>query len=126
MSNYLQAVRQRELVEAERAERERRQQQGEPQVAQPETAVQSEPAAVPLNGRRRLKPPAEVEPVASEPRPPLGRLTFRREEIPALLGISLRLFERELSAKRFPRADKMIGRVGLWKLSTINEYLERE
>jgi hypothetical protein len=57
--------------------------------------------------------------------PPVERLTYRFDEVAAAIGVSRRLLERERSAGRFPTADLHIGRVPLWRISSVKDYLER-
>lgn len=53
------------------------------------------------------------------------RLTYRLEEIPAMLGISRRLLDAERAAGRFPAPDLRMGRVPLWSLATLQAWVER-
>jgi hypothetical protein len=55
--------------------------------------------------RRALERPAA---------PPVPRLAYREREIPAALGISLRLWQRAIHLGEAPQADLRIGRVKLW------------
>jgi predicted DNA-binding transcriptional regulator AlpA len=60
-------------------------------------------------------------------RPPLAqieRLTLRLDDVATTLGVSRRAIERERSAGRFPRPDLTIGRMPLWRVVTIREWLE--
>ncbi|WP_152051314.1 helix-turn-helix transcriptional regulator [Tautonia marina] len=57
-------------------------------------------------------------------RPPVERLALRLDEIAEAIGISRRTIERERSAGRFPKPDRVIGRVSLWSRSTIIKWLE--
>jgi predicted DNA-binding transcriptional regulator AlpA len=54
-----------------------------------------------------------------------GRLTWRMDELAAVLGVSRRALERERSAGRFPRPDLQIGRMPLWRPETIREWVGR-
>jgi hypothetical protein len=53
------------------------------------------------------------------------RLTWRLSEIAAALGVSKRLLEQARAAGRLPRADLRIGRVSLWKIETIRDWLSQ-
>lgn len=55
---------------------------------------------------------------------PVERLALRLEEVAAALGISRRLLERERSAGRFPRPDRIIGRMPLWSVQTVRTWVE--
>jgi hypothetical protein len=46
--------------------------------------------------------------------PPTPRMAYREREIPPLLGISLRLWQRAIHLGEAPQADIRIGRVKLW------------
>jgi hypothetical protein len=54
------------------------------------------------------------------------RLAYRLSEIAAALGVSKRLLEMERAAGRLPRADLRIGRVSLWKVETIRDWLAQQ
>ncbi len=51
------------------------------------------------------------------------RLTYRLDEVAALLGVSRRTIERERSAGRFPKPDLHIGRAPLWKRETLVRWI---
>jgi predicted DNA-binding transcriptional regulator AlpA len=59
-------------------------------------------------------------------KPTVDRFTLRFGELEAALGVSRRLLERELSAGRFPQPDVHIGRVPLWRPSTIDRWLDSQ
>jgi len=75
------------------------------------------------------RPEAAIEPVdranGRPVAPPIDRLTYRFSDVAAALGVSRRLLERELSARRFPQPDLHIGRVPLWRVETVRGWLER-
>jgi predicted DNA-binding transcriptional regulator AlpA len=52
------------------------------------------------------------------------RLTWRRAEIPAALGISERSFDRLVSSGKFPKPDRVVGRTPLWADSTVRRWAE--
>lgn len=52
------------------------------------------------------------------------RLAYRLNDLPAVLGVSRRTLERERSAGRFPRPDRIMGKMPLWSEATIREWLE--
>jgi hypothetical protein len=54
------------------------------------------------------------------------RLTYRLSEIAAALGVSKRLLEQARAAGRLPRADLRIGRVSLWKVETVRDWLSQQ
>lgn len=54
----------------------------------------------------------------------LAPLAVGMADLPALLGISRRTLERERSAGRFPRPDKIVGKRPLWRLETVRRWLE--
>jgi hypothetical protein len=66
---------------------------------------------------------AETSAAAHSPRPGVERLAFRIDEIATCLGVSRRLLEKERCAGRFPRPDKMLGRIPLWTRETLLDYL---
>lgn len=51
------------------------------------------------------------------------RLTYRLDEVAESLGVSRRTIERERAAGRFPRPDKVIGRVPLWTRETLVAWI---
>ena len=54
---------------------------------------------------------------------PVDRLALRLDEIAAALGVSRRAIERERSAGRLPKPDRTIGRMPLWRVETIRNWL---
>jgi predicted DNA-binding transcriptional regulator AlpA len=50
-------------------------------------------------------------------------LAWRLEQIAKALGISRRALERERAAGRFPKPDKVIGRMPLWRPETVKAWL---
>jgi predicted DNA-binding transcriptional regulator AlpA len=58
------------------------------------------------------------------PRPHVERLALRLDEIAEAVGISRRTIERERSAGRFPKPDRVIGKVSLWSVETIRRWVE--
>lgn len=57
-------------------------------------------------------------------KPRLERLALRLDEIAEAVGISRRTIERERSAGRFPKPDRVIGKVSLWSVETIRRWIE--
>jgi predicted DNA-binding transcriptional regulator AlpA len=53
-----------------------------------------------------------------------ARLTWRKADLAAAIGISERTIERELSAGRFPRPDLKVGKMPLWTPETIRRWVE--
>jgi predicted DNA-binding transcriptional regulator AlpA len=58
------------------------------------------------------------------PEPPVDRLALRLDEVAAAVGLSRRAIERERSAGRFPRPDRVVGRVPLWSPDTVRRWVE--
>ena len=54
------------------------------------------------------------------------RLAYRLSELAAALGVSKRLLEQARAAGRLPKADLRIGRVSLWKVETIRDWLSQQ
>jgi hypothetical protein len=64
--------------------------------------------------------------IEAKPEPsPIPRLTWRLGDISKALGISRRALERERSAGRLPKPDLTIGRMPLWRVETIQAWIER-
>jgi hypothetical protein len=56
-------------------------------------------------------------------RPRIEPLALRLDELADALGVSRRAIERERSAGRFPAADLTIGKMPLWRVETIRDWL---
>jgi len=60
--------------------------------------------------------------------PPLdalaGRLALRLDEVAATVGVSRSAIERERRAGRFPKPDRVVGRMPLWTPATFRAWLE--
>ena len=69
-----------------------------------------------------MSAPALPEPPEA-PRPAPVPLALRLDEVARAIGISRRAIERERSAGRFPKPDRQIGRMPLWRVETIRAYL---
>jgi hypothetical protein len=54
------------------------------------------------------------------------RLAYRLSEIAAALGVSKRLLEQARAAGRLPRPDLRIGRVSLWKIESVRDWLSEQ
>jgi hypothetical protein len=67
------------------------------------------------DARESTRVPAEA--------PPVGRLALRIDDIANSLGVSRRTLERERSAGRLPKPDRVVGRVPLWAVTTIQRWL---
>jgi predicted DNA-binding transcriptional regulator AlpA len=61
--------------------------------------------------------------VQDEPRL-VDRLALRLDDLAAALGVSRRAIERERSAGRLPKPDRIIGRMPLWSPETIRRWIE--
>jgi hypothetical protein len=59
-------------------------------------------------------------------RPGLEPLTVRIDQVARLLGVSRRIIERERAAGRFPAADLRVGKLPLWRVSTVRAFVESE
>ncbi len=75
------------------------------------------PEGITMNGT----PETETAPS----RPPVERLTYRLEELAEALGISRRVLERERSAGRLLKPDLRIGRMPLWSISRVKDWIAR-
>jgi hypothetical protein len=58
--------------------------------------------------------------------PPVPRLAYREREIPAALGISLRLWQRAIHLGEAPQADLRIGRVKLWSHERLAVWMTQQ
>jgi predicted DNA-binding transcriptional regulator AlpA len=67
---------------------------------------------------------AEPDTEAPTADPFAGRLTLRLNEVASALGVSRRAIERERSAGRFPRPDRTIGKMPIWSVETIRQWIE--
>jgi predicted DNA-binding transcriptional regulator AlpA len=56
--------------------------------------------------------------------PAVERLALRLDEVAAALGVSRRAVERVRAAGRFPRPDRTLGRMPLWRVETVRAWLE--
>lgn len=54
-----------------------------------------------------------------------SRLAIRIDELAEALGVSRRALERERAAGRFPPPDLKIGKMPLWRIETIRNWLMR-
>lgn len=61
----------------------------------------------------------------ADDRPRVEPLTYRFEDLAEAIGVSRRFLERELSAGRLPKPDLRLGKVPLWRVETIRNWLER-
>ncbi len=55
--------------------------------------------------------------------PPVERLAYRFGDVVRATGLSRRTLERERAAGRFPPPDRVIGRMPIWRVSTIRRWL---
>ncbi len=65
---------------------------------------------------------APPDPPAGHTLPPF-RLTIRREEAAAAIGISVRLLDQLRAGGRFPLPDAWAGRIPLWRAETVREWI---
>ena len=68
--------------------------------------------------------PATGSPAADAPASTAGRMALRLDELADALGVSRRTIERERSAGRFPRPDRLIGKMPVWSPATIRRWVE--
>jgi hypothetical protein len=61
----------------------------------------------------------------ADDRPRVERLTYRLEELADALGVSRRFVERARAAGRLPKPDLRLGKVPLWRVETIRNWLDR-
>ncbi|MGP0068624.1 MAG: helix-turn-helix transcriptional regulator [Isosphaeraceae bacterium] len=71
-------------------------------------------------------PPSPVESpkLAADPVPIRDKLVWGWDDIAALTGLSRRLLQREVSARRMPAPDVTICRRALWRPETIRRWIE--
>ena len=74
-----------------------------------------------MSPRTKQSPRLESKPEPAAPE----RLIYRLDELADALSVSRRTIERERSAGRFPRPDLTIGRMPLWRVETIRQWVER-
>jgi hypothetical protein len=67
----------------------------------------------------------EIDDRSSKGNTSVERLTFRIDELAAALGVSRRILERERSAGRLLKPDLHIGRIPLWRIDSVRDWLER-
>ena len=68
---------------------------------------------------------SETAPQASAKRFPIERLALRCAEVAAALGLSRRAIECERRAGRFPPPDLHVGRIPLWRIEALKDWLSR-
>jgi hypothetical protein len=57
-------------------------------------------------------------------RPRVEPMTVRLDELADVIGVSRRAIERERAAGRFPEPDLTIGRMPLWCVETVRNFVE--
>lgn len=79
-----------------------------------------------MRRHRETTPPNPVidPPTADSPASTSGRIAFRLDELAEAIGVSRRTIERERSAGRFPKPDRVIGKMPLWTPETIRRWIE--
>jgi predicted DNA-binding transcriptional regulator AlpA len=76
--------------------------------------------------RRELASPTpDPSPNGKPPDDTIGRLALRLDEVAATVGVSRSAIERERRAGRFPKPDRIVGRMPLWRPESIRDWLER-
>ena len=56
---------------------------------------------------------------------PIQRLTYRIDDLAQALGVSRRILERERSAGRLLKPDLRIGRIPLWRIESVRDWIAR-
>jgi predicted DNA-binding transcriptional regulator AlpA len=65
------------------------------------------------------------EAAGPHPTPAVGRLALRPKDLETAIGVDERTIQRWRSSGKFPKPDIAIGRTLLWRVETINAWLER-
>ena len=66
----------------------------------------------------------ERSPNGKPPDKTVERLALRLDDVAATIGLSRSVVERERRAGRFPKPDRVVGRMPLWIPATIQAWLE--
>jgi predicted DNA-binding transcriptional regulator AlpA len=109
--------------------RERREAEGRRLAAQAAapSPVQARPEPSPMTGPDdRLIAAIDrlIEALDRRPdRAPVERLALRLEEVARAVGLSRRGIDRERAAGRFPKPDRVAGKVPLYAVETIRKWL---
>jgi predicted DNA-binding transcriptional regulator AlpA len=61
----------------------------------------------------------------ADDRPRVEPLALRLDELADALGVNRRTLERERAAGRLPRPDLKIGKMPLWRVETVRDWLKR-
>jgi hypothetical protein len=81
-----------------------------------------------VDGRKTIHPNPTTTPAPHQdsvgPVPILEKLLWGWDDLTALTGLSKRLLQREVSARRMPGPDVRICRRALWRPATITMWLE--
>ncbi len=56
---------------------------------------------------------------------PIQRLTYRLDDLAQALGVSRRILERERSAGRLLKPDLRIGRIPLWRIESVRDWIAK-
>jgi predicted DNA-binding transcriptional regulator AlpA len=54
---------------------------------------------------------------------PSRRMALRLNDVAATTGLSRRSVERERASGRFPKPDRVVGRMPLWRPETIEKWI---
>lgn len=65
----------------------------------------------------------EPDALPSTTTPPVQRLAYRLDELAQALGVSRRLLERERSAGRLPKPNLRMGRISLWGIDSVRDWI---
>jgi predicted DNA-binding transcriptional regulator AlpA len=65
-----------------------------------------------------------IPPSNKSPAERVEPLAVGLNDLPAMLGLSRRTIERERSAGKFPKADRVVGKRPIWSIATIRRWLE--
>lgn len=79
-----------------------------------------------INDVEPTTPEEPPETTTAPARDAVPRLALRLDDIPLATGVSRRVLERERAAGRFPAPDRVVGRMPLWRVETINRWLGGE
>ena len=95
-----------------------------PSAVPPDPPVTASPTPNPTTDAGTTRRGKSARPVGSQAEESeVGRLALRLEEIATALGVSRRAIERERSAGRLPKPDRVIGRMPLWRVETIRAWM---
>jgi predicted DNA-binding transcriptional regulator AlpA len=77
-----------------------------------------------MSRRPKPSPPDLSSSEPDRPEAPPLRLLYRLDELAAALGMSRRTVERLRSARRFPKPDLTVGRLPMWRIESIQRWID--